>query len=127
MIPWALAATSIPYDMPGLNGRLKLTRLLANIFLGRITTGMTADQALNPGRNLPDLKITPVFRSDGSGSTYAFTDYLSSVSPGWKNKVGTNTGVNFPSGIGARGSSGVTGVVRHTQGALTYVDAAFSI
>ena len=62
-------------------------------------------------RTCPDLKITPVYRSDGSGSTYAFTDYLSAVSPQWKSKVGRNTSVNFPAGTGARGSSGVAGVV----------------
>ena len=86
-----------------------------------------AIKALNPNANLPDLKITPVYRSDGSGSTYAFTDYLSAVSPQWKSKVGVNTSVNFPAGTGARGSSGVAGVVKSTAGALTYVDAAYSI
>ena len=86
-----------------------------------------AIKALNPTMNLPDLKITPVYRSDGSGSTYAFTDYLSEVSPQWKSRVGKNTSVNFPTGVGARGSSGVAGVVKSTAGALTYVDAAYSI
>jgi phosphate transport system substrate-binding protein len=102
--------------------------VLANIFLGNITNwNAGAIKALNPKATLPDLKITPVYRSDGSGSTYAFTDYLSAVSPQWKSKVGRNTSVNFPAGVGARGSSGVAGVVKSTDGALTYVDAAYSI
>jgi phosphate transport system substrate-binding protein len=129
VIPWALAAESIPYNLPGLNGRLRLSgTVLANIYLGKITSwNAAAIKALNPKLNLPDLKITPVYRSDGSGTTYAFTDYLSEVSPEWKSKVGKNTSVNFPAGVGARGSSGTAGVVKSTEGALTYVDAAYSI
>ena len=129
VIPWALAGMSVPYNIPGLNGRLRLNgAVLANIFLGNITNwNAGAIKALNPNANLPDLKITPVYRSDGSGSTYAFTDYLSAVSTQWKSKVGKNTSVNFPAGTGARGSSGVAGVVKSTAGALTYVDAAYSI
>jgi phosphate transport system substrate-binding protein len=129
VIPWALAGMSVPYNIPGLGARLKLNgAVLANIYLGNITNwNAGAIKALNPGASLPDLKITPVYRSDGSGSTYAFTDYLSAVSPQWKSKVGKNTSVNFPAGTGARGSSGVAGVVKSTPGALTYVDAAYSI
>jgi phosphate transport system substrate-binding protein len=129
VIPWALAAESIPYNLPGLNGRLRLSgQLIANIYLGKITNwNDPAIKQLNPNLNLPDLKITPVYRSDGSGTTYAFTDYLSAVSPEWKSKVGRNTSVNFPAGVGARGSSGTAGVVKQTDGALTYVDAAYSI
>jgi phosphate transport system substrate-binding protein len=129
VIPWALAGLSVPYNIPGINGRLRLSgTVIANIFLGTVTNwNAPAIKALNPSLNLPDLKITPVYRSDGSGSTYAFTDYLSAVSPQWKSKVGRNTSVNFPTGVGARGSSGVAGVVKSTDGALTYVDAAYSI
>jgi phosphate transport system substrate-binding protein len=129
VIPWALAGLSVPYNVPGINGRLRLSgTVIANIYLGTITNwNAPAIKALNPKLNLPDLKITPVYRSDGSGSTYAFTDYLSAVSPQWKSKVGRNTSVNFPTGVGARGSSGVAGVVKSTDGALTYVDAAYSI
>jgi phosphate transport system substrate-binding protein len=129
VIPWALAGMSVPYNVPGAGARLRLNGpVLANIFLGNITNwNAPAIRALNPKANLPDLKITPVYRSDGSGSTYAFTDYLSEVSPQWKSRVGKNTSVNFPMGVGARGSSGVAGVVKSTEGALTYVDAAYSI
>jgi phosphate transport system substrate-binding protein len=129
VIPWALAAVSIPYNLPGLNGRLHLNgQTLVNIYLGSIGNwNDPAIKKLNPKLTLPDLKITPVYRSDGSGTTYAYTDYLSAVSSNWKSRVGTNTSVSFPAGIGARGSSGVTGVVKSTPGALTYVDAAYSI
>jgi phosphate transport system substrate-binding protein len=129
VIPWALAGLSVPYNLPGLNGRLRLSGpVLASIYLGSITNwSAPAIKKLNPKLNLPDKKIAVVYRSDGSGSTYAFTDFLSSVSSQWKSKVGVNTSVNFPVGTGARGSSGVAGVVRSTEGALTYVDAAYSI
>jgi phosphate transport system substrate-binding protein len=129
VIPWALAGLSVPYNLPGIGGRVKLSGpVLANIYLGNITSwNAPAIKKLNPKLNLPSTKITVVYRSDGSGSTYAFTDYLSAVSPQWKSKVGRNTSVNFPVGTGARGSSGVAGVVKSTEGALTYVDAAYSI
>src|SRR5262249_51694276 len=129
VIPWALAGLSIPYNLPGLGKRVVLNGPgLANIYLGTITNwNAAAIKAPNPGLDLPDQKITVVYRSDGSGSTYAFTNYLAAVSPQWKSKVGVNTSVNFPTGTGARGSSGVAGVVKSTVGALTYVDAAYSI
>ena len=102
--------------------------MLANIYLGRITNwNDPAIKGLNRSLNLPDLKITPVYRSDGSGTTYNFTEYLSSVSPALKSKVGVNTSVSWQTGVGARGSSGVAGVVKSTAGALTYVDVAYSI
>ena len=120
---------SVPYNLPGVGKRLVLNGpVLANIYLGNITTwNAAAIRALNPGVSLPDTKITVVYRSDGSGSTYAFTNYLAAISPQFKSKVGVNTSVNFPTGTGARGSAGVAGVVKSTEGALTYVDAAYSI
>jgi phosphate transport system substrate-binding protein len=129
VIPWALAGMSVMYNLPGVNKRVVLNGpVLANIYLGNITTwNAAAIRALNPGVTLPSTKITVVYRSDGSGSTYAFTNYLSAVSPQWKSKVGVNTSVNFPVGTGARGSSGVAGVVKSTEGAVTYADAAYAI
>lgn len=129
VIPWALSATSVPYNLPGLNGRVKLDgATLANIYLGKITNwNDAAIKAINPNLSLPDRKITPVYRSDGSGTTYNFTEYLSSVSSEFKSKVGVNTSVSWPTGIGARGSSGVAGVVQKTEGAITYVDVAYSL
>src|SRR5215208_3950211 len=108
-IPWALSATSVAYNVPGAPAHLKLNgQVLANIFLGRIEKWNDAAIAkLNKGAKLPDLKITPVYRADGSGTSYNFTDYLAHVSPAWKSKVGVGTQVSFPTGIGARGSSGV--------------------
>jgi len=128
-IPWALSATSIPYNVPGAPVHLHLSGdVLAKIYLGRISSwDDPAIKALNPGAALPDLKITPVYRSDGSGTTYNFTDYLSRVSPEWKSKVGFSTAVEFPAGVGARGSSGVAGVVSNTPGAVTYVDVAYAL
>jgi phosphate transport system substrate-binding protein len=82
---------------------------------------------MNPGANLPNLKITPVFRSDGSGTSYNFTDYLSSVNGQWKTKIGASTQPSFPAGQGAKGSSGVAGLISRTSGAIGYVDVAYAI
>jgi phosphate transport system substrate-binding protein len=128
-IPWALSATSIAYNVPGAPVHLKLDGpTIAKIFLGQITNwNDAAIKALNKGASLPDLKITPIYRSDGSGTTYNFTDYLSGVSSDWKSKVGNSTSVQFPAGQGARGSAGVAGLVSRTDGGITYVDVAFAL
>jgi phosphate transport system substrate-binding protein len=128
-IPWALSSTSIPYHVPGVSYGLKLTgKILANIYLGHITKwNNNAIKKINPGVKLPDLKITPVYRSDGSGTSWNFTDYLSRVSPEWKSKVGVGTQPSFPVGIGGKGSSGLAGVVSRTDGAIGYVDEAYSL
>jgi phosphate transport system substrate-binding protein len=128
-IPWALASTSIPYHVPGVSYGLKLTgKIIANIYLGHITKwNASAIKKINPGVKLPDLKITPVYRSDGSGTSWNFTDYLSRVSPEWKSKVGVGTQPSFPVGIGGKGSSGLAGVVSRTDGAIGYVDEAYSL
>jgi phosphate transport system substrate-binding protein len=127
-IPWALSATSIPYNVPGVVG-LKITgKLLAQIYLGKITKWNDKRlKAINKGKNLPDLKITPVFRSDSSGTTFNFTDYLSHVSADFKHKIGNGTLVNFQTGTGAKGSSGVAGTVSRVNGSLGYVDVAYSL
>jgi phosphate transport system substrate-binding protein len=128
-IPWALSSTSIPYHVPGVSYGLKLTgNILAGIYLGHITKwNNSAIKKINPGVKLPDLKITPVYRSDGSGTSYNFTDYLSRVSKEWKNKVGIGTQPSFPTGIGGRGSAGLAAVVSRTDGAIGYVDEAYSL
>ena len=128
-IPWALSSTSIPYHVPGVAYGLKLTgKILANIYLGHITKwNASAIKKINPGVKLPDLKITPVYRSDGSGTSWNFTDYLARVSPEWKSKVGVGTQPSFPTGIGGKGSSGLAGVVSRTDGAIGYVDEAYSL
>ena len=128
-IPWALSATSIAYNLPNVPNNLRMTgTVLASIYLGKIKKwNDAAIKKLNPRVNLTATDITPVYRSDGSGTTYNFTDYLATVSKEWKSKVGNSTQVSFPTGVGARGSSGVTGVVTRTEGALTYVDVAFAL
>jgi phosphate transport system substrate-binding protein len=128
-IPWALSATSIAYNVPGAPVHLNLDgSTISKIFLGQITNwNDPAIKALNKGASLPDLKITPVFRSDGSGTSYNFTDYLSSVNAEWKSKIGVSTQPAFPAGVGAKGSGGVAGVVSRTDGAVTYVDVAYAL
>ncbi|MFL5944358.1 MAG: phosphate ABC transporter substrate-binding protein PstS [Gaiellaceae bacterium] len=128
-IPWALSSTSVAYNLPGVSTHLKITGpVIANIFLGKVKKwNDPALKKLNPGVNLPDTDITPIFRSDGSGTTYNFTDYLAKVSPEWKSKVGTGTQVNFPAGAGGRGSSGVSAVLSRTPGGIIYVDVAFAL
>jgi phosphate transport system substrate-binding protein len=128
-IPWALGAISIPYNVPGAPKHLRLTgEVLANIFLGKVTSWNDASIAtLNPGAMLPNLRITPIHRLDSSGSTYNLADYLSKVSPEWKSKVGTGTEVVWPTGPGARGSSGVAAAVKSATGGIAYVDTAYSI
>ncbi len=128
-IPWALAATSVMYNLPGVKNLLHMDGpTLAAIFMGKITTwNDPAIAKLNPGVTLPSTKITIAHRSDGSGTTYNFTDYLASVSPAWKSAVGTGTSVNWPVGVGGKGSSGVSAIVAQTQGAIGYADVAFAI
>jgi phosphate transport system substrate-binding protein len=128
-IPWALAGTAVAYNVPGAPVHLHLDgATIVKIFLGQITNWNDGAIAkLNPGANMPDLKITPVFRSDGSGTSYNFTDYLSSVSAEWKNKIGVSTQPAFPAGVGAKGSGGVSGVVANTPGGVTYVDTAYAL
>jgi phosphate transport system substrate-binding protein len=128
-IPWVLSATSVIYNLPGVPNNLKLTGpIIANIYLGSITQwDDAAIKKINPGVNLPSTKITPVWRSDGSGTTYNFTDYLSAVSPQAKSKIGNSTQVNWPVGVGGRGSSGLAGVVKNTTGGIGYVDIAYAL
>lgn len=129
-IPWALAATTVAYNVPGAPVHLKLDGpTIAKIFLGQITNwNDPAIAKLNPGASMPKLKITPVFRSDSSGTSYNFSDYLSAVSPAWKAKVGAaSTTPAFPAGVGAKGSGGVSGVVKQTPGGVTYVDTAYAL
>src|SRR5438128_1617739 len=127
-IPWALSATSIPYNLD-LNKRLRLNgKVLAGIYLGRIKSWSDKRiKKLNPGVNLPNLKITPVYRSDNSGTSYNFTDYLSHVNTTWKARIGTGTNAKWPAGIGAPKSNGVAAAVSQTKGALGYVDVAYAI
>jgi phosphate transport system substrate-binding protein len=126
-IPWALAATDVAYNVPGVPNKLKLTGpVIAEIFMGKITTWNDPKiTALNPGVSLPSMKITPVYRTDGSGDTFAFTNYLSQVSPAFKAAIGNSTQVNWPTGIGGKGNSGVGGALQSTPGSIGYIAIAY--
>src|SRR5213592_161914 len=120
-------AVVITYNLPG-NPDLKLDGdTVAGIFLGQIKKWNDPKlTALNSGTKLPDQEIVVVHRSDGSGTTFIFTDYLSKVSGEWKEKVGNNTSVNWPAGIGGKGNEGVSGQVKQTPGAIGYVELIYA-
>jgi phosphate transport system substrate-binding protein len=128
-IPWALSATSIIYNLDGVKNLLHMNgATLAKIFSGEITKwNDPAIQKLNKGVNLPDQTIAVVHRSDNSGTTYNFTDFLSSASASWKSKYGKGVAVNWPVGTGQRGSSGVAAGVSQTPGGIGYVDVAYAL
>jgi phosphate transport system substrate-binding protein len=128
-IPWALSGTVPAYNVSGAPKNLKLSgEVLAGIYLGKITAwNDPAIAKLNPGASLPSTKITPVYRSDGSGDTYAFTNYLSTISPEFKSKVGTSTTVKFPTGVGAEKNDGVSAAISQTDGAIGYVGLAYAL
>ena len=127
-IPTVAGADVVAYNLPG-NPALKFDAdTIAGIFLGQIKKWNDPKiAALNPGVTLSDQEIVVVHRSDGSGTTYIWTDYLSKVSPEWKTKVGTNTSVNWPTGIGGKGNEGVAGQVKQTPGAIGYVELIYAV
>jgi phosphate transport system substrate-binding protein len=128
-IPWAMAAVDVAYHVTGVASGLHFTGpVLADIWLGKITKwNDPAIQKLNPGVKLPSTTIQPVHRTDGSGDTFAFTNYLSKVSPTFKSKVGNATTVAWPGGLGGKGNSGVGGVLSSTNGAIAYITAAYVV
>jgi phosphate transport system substrate-binding protein len=127
-LPSVLGAVVPAYNIPGVSGELKFTpEALAGIFLGKITKWN--DKAIaeaNPGVRFPDKDIIVVHRSDGSGTTFIWTDYLSKVSPDWKNDVGSNTSVKWPVGLGQKGNEGVAGSIRQLQGAIGYIELIYA-
>ena len=128
-LPTVLGAVVPAYNIPGVSGEVKFTpEALAGIFLGKISKWN--DKALtsaNPGVNLPDKEIIVVHRSDGSGTSFIWTDYLSKVSPEWKSSVGSDTSVKWPVGMGGKGNEGVAGFVRQLQGSIGYVELIYAI
>jgi phosphate transport system substrate-binding protein len=128
-VPWALSATAVDYNLQGAPDHLRLTGpVIADIFLGKIKAwDDPAIKRLNPGVSLPSTPISVIHRSDGSGTTFNFTDYLSHVSPDWKQKVGSGTSVSWPAGQGGKGSSGVSAVLARTNGGITYTDVAYAL
>lgn len=128
-LPMVAGAVVITYNLDGVGKGLKLTpEIIADIFLGNIQKWNDHRIAtLNPDIKLPDTDIAVVHRSDGSGTTNIFTDYLSKVSPAWKEKVGTGTSVEWPVGIGGKGNEGVAGTIKQTPGSIGYVELAYAL
>lgn len=128
-IPTVLGAVVLCYNLKEVNKPIKLDgKTIADIFLGKIY--MWNDKriaSLNPDIKLPNKSIIVIHRSDGSGTTYIFTHYLSKVSEEWAKKVGYNTSVNWPIGLGGKGNEGVTGVIKQTDGAIGYVELAYAV
>jgi phosphate transport system substrate-binding protein len=128
-LPAVLGADVSVYNIPGVDTELKFTGpLLANIFLGKVTKwNDPAIAQLNPSVKLPGTDIVVCHRSDGSGTTYIWVDYLSKVSPEWKKTVGVATSVNWPTGVGGKGNEGVAGLVKQTPGAIGYVELIYAL
>jgi len=127
--PTVLGGVVPIYNIPGVNAELKFTGpVLANIFLGKITKWHDPELVkLNADAKLPATDITVVHRSEGSGTTYILMDYLSKVAPEWKKTVGVATSVKWPTGVGGKGSEGVTGLVQQTPGAIGYVELIYAV
>lgn len=128
-IPMVMGAVVATYNLPNVGTDLKLTPdALAGIFLGEITRWNDPKIAAhNPDKNLPNRPIIVIHRSDGSGTTFIFVDYLSKVSETWRTKVGKGTSVNWPLGLGGKGNEGVAGLVKQTQGSIGYVELAYAV
>jgi phosphate transport system substrate-binding protein len=127
--PTVIGGVDIIVNLPGIKAnQLKLTgEVLADIYLGKITKWNDHRLVeLNHGLKLPNLAIAPVYRADGSGTTFVFTDYLSKLSPEWKSQVGASTSVKWPAGSGAKGSDGVAGTVRNIRGGIGYDESAYA-
>jgi len=127
--PTALGADVPAYNIPGVRAELKFTpAALAGIYLGKITKWNDPEiQKANPGVKLPGANILVVHRSDGSGTTYCWVDYLSKVSPEWKSKVGVGTSVNWPVGLGGKGNEGVSGLIRRLPNSIGYIELIYAI
>jgi phosphate transport system substrate-binding protein len=128
-IPTVLGAVVPAYNIPGISGEVKFTpEILAGIYLGKITNwNDKAISAVNPGMNFPNQGIVVVHRSDGSGTTFVWTDYLSKISTEWKSQVGADTSVKWPRGLGGKGNDGVAASVRQIAGAMGYVELIYAV
>jgi phosphate transport system substrate-binding protein len=128
-IPTVMGGIVLSYNLSSVSTKLKLDgKAVADIFLGKITKWDDAQiKKLNPGVSLPDKAILVAHRSDGSGTTFIFTNYLSKVSSDWKDKVGNNTSVNWPVGLGGKGNDGVAGLIKQTEGSIGYVELAYAV
>jgi phosphate transport system substrate-binding protein len=128
-LPTVLGADVPAYNVPGVTGEVKFTpEALAGIFMGKISKwNDKAITSVNPGVNFPDKDIIVVHRSDGSGTTFIWTDYLSKVSPEWKSQVGSDTSVKWPVGLGNKGNEGVSGLIRQMSGSIGYVELIYAV
>jgi phosphate transport system substrate-binding protein len=128
-IPMCSGAVVISYNLPEVTDTLKISpEVLAEIYLGKITKWNDAKiAAINPGVKLPATPIVIAHRSDGSGTTNIFTDYLSKVNDEWKTKVGKGTSVNWPAGLGGKGNEGVSGLIKQTPGGIGYIELAYAV
>ncbi len=128
-IPMTSGAVVVTYNIPGVSAALNLTgKVLADIYLGKVKTWNSPEiKATNKNVNLPNLPIVVIHRSDGSGTSFIFTDFLTKVNPEWSSKVGKATAPNWPAGLGGKGSEGVAGLVKQTPGAIGYVELAYAV
>lgn len=128
-IPTVLGSVVPAYNVPGITGEIRFTpEVLAGIYLGKITKWNDPQIVKDNAKlNLPDKPIVVIHRSDGSGTSYIFTDYLSKISPEWKARVGRNTSVNWPVGLGAKGNEGVAGMVRQMDGGIGYIELIYAL
>ena len=128
-LPTVLGSVVPAYNISGVTGELKFTpKILAGIYLGQITNwNDKAIAAANPGVSFPDKPIVVLHRSDGSGTTFVWTDFLSKVSPEWKSRVGSNTSVSWPVGMGGKGNDGVAGMVRQMDGSFGYIELIYAL
>lgn len=126
-IPTCLGAVVIAFNLPGITELKLKNEVLASIFLGGVKKWNDPNiQAANPGIALPDLEISVVYRSDGSGTTFIFSDYLSKISQDWAEKVGTGKSLNWPVGMGAKGNPGVAGIIKQTAGTIGYIGSEYA-
>ena len=128
-IPTVLGAVVPAYNIPGVSGDVKFTPdALAGIFMGKISKwNDKAITSANPGMNFPDKEVIVVHRSDGSGTSFIWTDFLSKVSPEWKSQVGSDTSVKWPIGMGGKGNEGVAGLIRQLPGSIGYVELIYAV
>lgn len=127
-IPTCLSAIALVYNLPEI-GQLNMSpKIIAGIFLGEITQWNDPDiQSLNPNIELPAIKIIVTHRSDGSGTTSIFTDYLSVTSPKWKSKIGKGASINWPIGLGGKGNEGVSGIIKQIEGTIGYIGLTYAL
>lgn len=126
-IPTCIGAVVVAYNLPGIEGLRLSNQNLIDIFMGKITKWNDAQlKASNPGVKLPDMNISVAYRSDGSGTTYIFSDYMSKISPEWEKAIGRGKALQWPVGMGAKGNPGVAGTIQQTPGAIGYIGSEFA-